>query len=35
MEDGEFKKWLTQQKGNILFFDGASRRNPGAVGAGG
>lgn len=31
----DFKIWISQQEASILFFDGASRCNPGAVGEGG
>jgi ribonuclease HI len=31
----EFSDWLLQQQSHYLFFDGASRNNPGIAGAGG
>lgn len=34
-EEQEFKEWKTKENKHILFFDGASKGNPGLAGGGG
>jgi len=35
LNDEEMAEWIREQRKHILFFDGASKNNPGRVGAGG